>query len=362
MEILRPTGCSRCESLPEPCAGPGRLFLWFPIRHSQAQAARHLEQLGRGTRALPAGDGLQVDLFGEEALDLARSLAEQLGPEEANDTRVLWKPGGDDPGFADFPRVTSLQRFVAAGRAGWLRDLLADGRYTSHFQPIVNAADAATVFGHEALLRGFGGDNEPIPPGRIFDAARESGLLFQLDLAARQSAIRQAVRHGLRTRIFVNFTPASIYDPAYCLRSTVAAVTDSGLPPYLIVFEVIESERVDNVAHLESILAVYRQAGFRVALDDLGSGYSSLTLMGRIRPDFVKLDRELIRHVDRDPYKAAIAAKLLELAKQLKVRTIAEGVETAGELAWLRRHGADYVQGFLIAPPAEEPARALPVL
>lgn len=361
MEILRQTtGCSRCEALPDAIAGPGRLFLWFPMRHAQGQAARHLDSLGRGYRPLPAGDGLVAGLDGEEVHELARSLAGQLGPEQANDTRVLWTKGEEDPGFPDFPRVTSLWRFVAAGRAAWVRDLLAEGRITSHFQPIVEAADTSSVFGHEALLRGFETDETPVSPGQIFAAARETDLLFQVDLAARQSAIRQAVRHGMRTRIFINFTPASIYDPAYCLRSTVAAIVDSGLPPYLIVFEVIESERVDNLSHLESILTVYRQAGFRVALDDLGAGYSSLTLMSRIRPDFVKLDRELIRQVDQDPYKAVIAEKLLELARQLKIRVIAEGVETPGELAWLQARRADYIQGFLIAPPSAEPLRHPP--
>lgn len=360
MEILPVTGCSRCETLPEAVAGPGRLFLWFPVRHGQTAAARHLSDLGKPCRPLPSGDGLVIDLHGEETPALSRSLAEALGPEESNDTRVLWKQGEGDPGLADFPRVTSLRRFVAAGRASWLRDLLAGQRVTSHFQPIVDAADTSVIFGHEALLRGFEEDETPVPPARIFAAARETDLLFQVDLAARQSAIRQAIRHGLRTRIFINFTPASIYDPNYCLRSTVSAVIDSGLPPYLIVFEVIESERVDDVSHLEGILAVYRRAGFRVALDDLGAGYSSLTLMSRIRPDFVKLDRELIRQVDRDAYKAVIAGKLLELARQLKIRVIAEGVETPGELAWLRAHGADYVQGFLIAPPAAAPLQELP--
>lgn len=359
MQRLPLAGCSRCEALPEPVAGPGRLFVWFPVRHSQAQAADHLDSLGRGYRALPGGDGLVVNLPGEDTLEIARSLLDRLGAEEANGTRVLWMQGESDPGFADFPRVSSLWGFVAAERAGWLRDLLREKRLTSHFQPIVQVSDTSSVFGHEALLRGVEGESL-IPPGRIFAAARESDLLFQVDLAARQSAIREAIRHNLRTRIFINFTPSSIYDPAYCLRSTVSAVTDSGLPPYLIVFEVMESERVDDVSHLESILAVYRQAGFRVALDDLGAGYSSLTLMSRIRPDFIKLDRELIRDVDRDRYKAVIAEKLFELARQLKIRTIAEGVETPGELAWLRQRGADFVQGFLISRPTPAPALDLP--
>jgi hypothetical protein len=111
-------GCSRCETLPEALEGPGRLFLWFPVRHSQAQAVHHLQGLGRTAQPLPGGDGVAVNLAGEEAPALARSLAERLGAEESNGTRVLWMKGTGDPGLPDFPRVTNLWRFVAAGARG----------------------------------------------------------------------------------------------------------------------------------------------------------------------------------------------------------------------------------------------------
>jgi EAL domain-containing protein (putative c-di-GMP-specific phosphodiesterase class I) len=261
-------------------------------------------------------------------------------------------PGAREPELADFPRVVSLRRFQAVSRSAWLLELLDGRRYTSHFQPIVAAADTSSVFGHEALLRGLDEEGRPVSPGEMFQAARDSDLMFQLDLAARQSAIREAVRLGLGARIFINFAPNAIYDPLYCLRSTVATVTESGVSPERIVFEVTESERVRDLGHLEGILAVYRKAGFQIALDDLGAGYSSLNLIHRLRPDLVKLDMDLIRDVDRDGYKAAIAETLLALARRLGIRTVAEGVETPGELDWLRDHGADYVQGYLIARPS----------
>src|SRR5262249_43989437 len=100
--------------------------------------------------------------------------------------------------------------------------------------------------------------------------------------------------------------------------------------------------------------------GFLVALDDLGAGYSSLTLLTRLRPDFVKLDVELVREVDIDAYKANIAAKLLELAHSIGIQTIAEGVETLGEWQWLREHECDYVQGFFFGRPDSPPSPVLP--
>jgi len=126
------------------------------------------------------------------------------------------------------------------------------------------------------------------------------------------------------------------------------------------VFEVIESSEIKDTRQLLRILDFYRARGFGVALDDMGAGYSSLNMMTKLRPDYVKLDIELIHHVDRGSYKAQIAGKMLELAQGLGLKTIAEGVETEEEWQWARAHGADYLQGFLFAHPAFPPP--LPVM
>lgn len=357
MTVVPLRGCSRCETLPAAPEGEGRLYVWFPDRETRRRAALHLAE--HGPRTLD-GDGLVVRVDGRHAMPLAESLSAALAPRDG--VRLLWMAGDREPSLDDFPRVVPLQQFLDVRRSDWLLHVLSGRRLTSHFQPIVAAADTSQVFGHEALLRGLDAEARPIAPGSLLAAARAADLLFQLDLAARQSAIREAARHGLAGRLFINFTPNAIYNPAYCLRSTVAAVAQAGIAPEQVIFEVIESERVHDLGHLERILGVYREAGFRIALDDLGAGYSSLALMSRLRPDFVKLDMELIRGVDRDPYKAVIAEELLALARKLGIRSVAEGIESPGELAWLRGHGADYVQGYLIAAPAAKPAVALPRL
>ncbi len=189
----------------------------------------------------------------------------------------------------------------------------------------------------------------------MFETARDAGLLFNLDRVARMKAIGEASGLGLESNIFVNFNPTSIYEPASCLRSTMTAIEESGISHSRIVFEVTESEHVKNDRHLRSILDFYRKSGFRIALDDLGAGYGSLNLLAALRPDFVKLDAGLIRDVDQDPYRAAIASKLLELAKELGVTIIAEGVETEEQWRWLLDNGADFVQGFFFARPAFPP-------
>ena len=94
-----------------------------------------------------------------------------------------------------------------------------------------------------------------------------------------------------------------------------------------------------------------------MALDDLGAGYSSLNLLARLRPDFVKLDMQLIRGIDEDPYKAVVVEKMLDLAREIGAVSVVEGVETEGEWRWAEAHRADLAQGFYCARPVGDPPR-----
>ena len=152
--------------------------------------------------------------------------------------------------------------------------------------------------------------------------------------------------------VFINFSPAAIRDPEAHLNSTVQAIEEAELPRERVVFEVTEADRYGDTPRLQQVLNAYRRAGFRVALDDLGAGWSTLNLVHRVRPDFIKLDRELIRGVHDDPVKALIARKLLEIGHGMRIGTIVEGIEEQAELSWVRENGADFVQGFLLGKPA----------
>lgn len=353
--------CDRCEVLPDPLPdGPLLLHLWFPAGHTRARLLAALR--GRGRELLAHDDG-RVDLpVAAGALgETVSAIDALLSSVETADVRALAKPRGTAPDAADLGAVRSWAQFAAMVESRWLLAMLGEGRLTSAFQPIVHAADPARTFAHEMLLRGVAHDGALMPPGRLFEAARSAGLLFQLDLAARRAAIAAAARHRPDGCIFINFTPTSIYDPTTCLRSTVAAIDDAGIAHDRIVFEVIESDRTVDVSHLRRILDEYRRAGFRVALDDLGAGYSSLNLVHQLRPDFIKLDRALAHGVHADRHQAMVAATLLDLAARMEVPTIAEGVEMPEDFAWLRAHGATYVQGWLIARPAAAPPPLTPI-
>ena len=230
--------------------------------------------------------------------------------------------------------------------------MLADERLISAFQPIAEAAHPGSVAGREALLRGIADDGSIVPAADLFPAAEAAGLLFQLDLAGRLCAIRCAAAQPHPGYLFINFAPTAIYDPAYCLRSTVRAIDEAGLEPGRIVFELTETHRAHDIDHLRRILTFYRSAGFLVALDDLGAGFSGLNLLHELRPDFVKLDRQLARDVGADAYRATILAHMLACARDLGVRTVVEGIESADDLAWVQAHGADLVQGYYIGRPA----------
>jgi EAL domain-containing protein (putative c-di-GMP-specific phosphodiesterase class I) len=348
------------EGTPAAAGGPGHFYLWFPLRHTLSLVLRELGAARREPRVLPGGDGLIVALDGDDVETFASRIAEVLSSEETAGTRVLWVPGRREPGLGDFPRVSSLRQFLAGSRTAWLRGLLEEDRVTSYFQPIVAADDTTSLFGYEALLRAFEHDTTPVSPATLLAVARETELLSEVDLAGRRTALREAARHGIRTQLFINLAQDPGAEPTQItagLEATVRAAREAGFAPDRIVLEVIESPNVLELSHLAQTLAAYRERGFRIALDDLGAGYSSLNLMSLLRPDFVKLDLQLVRQVERDPYKAVIAEKLLELARRLGIATIAEGVETPGELAWLRGHGTDYVQGHLIAAPAAPPVQ-----
>lgn len=334
----------------KPFAPQGRLFIWCPSPQTQAKIVAQLHADGV-EYDLAEGDCVVVDLEWEAMRELVIPVRRILTHREAEDVRVLYRPAGGELTTADFPKVQSYTAFSLVSQSTWLSEMLTEQRFTSVLQPIVWSAEPDRVFAREALLRGVGKDDAIVYPNYIFDVARGCGMLVQIDLAARKAAIDRMVLDDIRETLFVNLTPSTIEDPIASLERTVEMVDAAKIPHHRVVFEVVESDQALDVQQLKALLGFYRDAGFRVALDDVGAGYSSLNLLHQLRPDFIKLDMDLIRGVDADPYKALIAHKIIEIATTLGVETIAEGVETAEELEWVRAHGATYAQGYGIARP-----------
>ncbi|MCA9215254.1 MAG: EAL domain-containing protein [Planctomycetales bacterium] len=236
--------------------------------------------------------------------------------------------------------------------AHWVRQIISERRLTTFFQPVIHCS-SMSVFGYECLMRGIEPGEQVISPLRLISAARKSGQLQKLDELARIIAIENAASLDVDdVAFFINFSPRYMTRQIPGMQETVDAALESGIPTERFVFEIIESDEIDDIEFVADVLNLLREAGFRIALDDIGAGYNSLTRIADIRPDFIKVDMDLIRNVHNDPFKGCVTSKLLELARELGIATIVEGVETEDEWEWAKSHGADYAQGFYFAMPS----------
>ncbi len=254
------------------------------------------------------------------------------------------------------------EQALARATTPWLPGLLErDDALFPHFQPIVDL-DTGLVHGYESLIRARLGDRV-LSGGEIVGAARAHQAMFALDQRGRTAALS----HGLPqlpddATLFVNFTPSAIYDPDICLRTTWAIARRLGFPLSRVCFEVVETETFPDIEFLRRILDRYRAEGAQVALDDLGAGHSSLSYLRLLRPDVVKLDRELVSGIDADPSRQRLLSALLDYAHELGIRVVAEGIETRDELAAVRELGADLGQGWFLGRPAATPQPVDPEL
>ncbi|RUS42082.1 EAL domain-containing protein [Cohnella sp. AR92] len=245
--------------------------------------------------------------------------------------------------------------FAGVGRDR-LADLILNRRFTSHMQPIVRTD--GTPVGYEFLLRPLP-EQSPFRPAELFDAARESGLHSFLDREARQSAIRLASNHlpaGIKK--FINFLPSSLYRPSSCLEDTFRSIKDYGMRPEDFVFEVVETERLDNRRHLLDVFEAYRKEGVRLAMDDVGEQFATLDAMEALRPDYVKLDRKWVTDCHRDPGKMRHIDEVQNRAARFHGVLLAEGVENEGEWRYLSRAGIPLLQGYYFGRPSPVPLPA----
>lgn len=233
-----------------------------------------------------------------------------------------------------------------------LVDILAQRRLETWYQPVISATDNS-VWGYECLVRGRADNSDVIFPAQLLEWARAEKLTFMLDRLCREMHVRNGAAAGLapNVRLLINFLPTAIYQPQFCLQTTLAAVAESGLSPGQIVFEVVETEKIADREHLKKILEFYREAGFMVALDDVGSGYSGLSLFADLRPDLIKIDRELVSKSAESDFHRGVCSALINLSKQAGQLVLAEGVETQKERDLMKELGVDLFQGYFFAKP-----------
>jgi EAL domain-containing protein (putative c-di-GMP-specific phosphodiesterase class I) len=228
------------------------------------------------------------------------------------------------------------------------------------FQPIVDAA-RQRVWGYEALVRGLNGESAFSILSQVTEANR-----YKFDQLCRINSIEKAAERFDRADLMlsINFMPNAVYEPTACIRATLAAAARTGFDRSRLMFEFTENEPMRDVGHIGRIIAAYREFGFLTALDDFGAGYAGLGLLAKFQPDLIKIDMELLRGVDVSRARQAIVRGLTNIATDLGIRILAEGVETEAEFKILAAMGIRLFQGYYFGRPhveAVESGKALGV-
>ncbi len=230
----------------------------------------------------------------------------------------------------------------------WIDRIILEELVQSYVQPIVDETEE--VYGYEMLARFFKEKGQFYSPYEAFSAAKARNRTYSLDRVCRMVAVRNAV--FTNKKVFINFIPTSIYSPEHCLKSTTELASILGIDPSHFVFEVVETEQVEDLNHLKRILMYYREKGFEYALDDVGEGFSTIEVLKELSPNYMKLDMKFVQGVASDSEKQETAVKLLKAAQQVDAIPLAEGIESRDDYIWLKNAGYKLFQGYLFGKPS----------
>ncbi len=258
-------------------------------------------------------------------------------------------------GFAVFTKELR-HRFLERVRFEMdLRHALDRKELSMHYQPIVSLSEGR-LLGFEALLRWHHGEFGFIPPNKFIPIAEQSGLIQAITVwilreTSRQLAEWQKISPEYRDLIVsVNISGKHLSNDDL-IEDVENTLADSGIRPETLKLEVTESTAMENAEHTINVLNRLKQIGVQLSIDDFGTGFSSLSYLQRLPFDTLKIDRSFVYTVGENGENSEILQTIISLAKNLKMRVIAEGIETHSQLAVLRNLGCDYGQGYLLAKP-----------
>ena len=221
-----------------------------------------------------------------------------------------------------------------------------------HYQPKVSTTTGDLV-GVEALLRWTDPKRGAVAPSHFVPLAEKVGLMEDLGRFVITAAIRQQViwsAEGLDLPVAINVSPRQLEDPSF-VPELLDLVTRSGVRPELIEVEVTETALISDYAETAAKVRLLRQAGLAVAIDDFGVGYSNLSHLSRLSATALKIDRSLIERVTEDEKAEAIIRAAIDMARALGLTSVAEGIETPQQAAFLASARCDVLQGFLYGRP-----------
>lgn len=229
--------------------------------------------------------------------------------------------------------------------------ILESDRIDMLYQPVIYF-ETGRVMGWEAFMRGPEGSFFHLPE-MLFQYAEETGEALRLDRQCRSHALRRLGNIEEEQYLFINVHPASLNDPNFTPKGVLEEVKEFGLAPENVVLEFTERQRVHDMNYHFKTLQGFRETGFHVAMDDVGTGHSSLRYISQLRPDYVKVDISLVGNIDVNPYNRVMVESLNFLSEKIGAKLIAVGIETETELSSLVSMGIFGGQGNFLAPPAE---------
>ena len=231
-----------------------------------------------------------------------------------------------------------------------IKKILEKNSVAAHFQQVVYIT-RKSVCGLEGLIRGTDGESM-ISPCALFEAARQENLVLELDRLCREKVLEafSFIYGPHKDKILFLNVDASILDRVAGSGYLIEQVKRHGINPGNIVLEINEAKVQENDA-LKAFIDIYRSAGFLIALDDVGAGFSNLDRIPIVKPDIIKVDMGLVRDIDCDYHKQEVFKSLIRLSTQIGAMVVAEGVETESEAVETLRLGANMIQGFYLSRP-----------
>ncbi len=234
-----------------------------------------------------------------------------------------------------------------------LRHALDAGEFVLHYQPLLNA-DTHALAGVEALVRWQPPNETMVPPIKFIPLAEDSGLIIPLGDWVLRQACQQArawLDAGAPPRVMaVNISARQFQHPLF-VAGVRQALDDTGLPPACLELELTESMFMDQIEQSIHTMQQLKDFGVRLSIDDFGTGYSSLAYLKRFPIDKLKIDQSFVRGIAHDASDREITATIVAMARNLGLEVLAEGVETAEQLAFLQQLGCQFYQGYLFCKP-----------
>lgn len=239
----------------------------------------------------------------------------------------------------------------------YLKGLISKNPFKSVYQAIYHLT-TGDIVGFEALSRIQAITDFTI--AEIIESCRLENLLWDIEFQLRNNSIKN-FKTDKHFMLFLNVDPHIIKADDFKTGITKSLLENSQLSESSIIFEITERSAIDDYAPIVETLNYYKKQSYQVALDDVGSGYNGILRIVETKPDYIKIDMELIRDIYINEYKEIVVKSLVDICKKLNIKCIAEGIESKEELEKLISLGVDYGQGYLLDKPSEIPDTYNPI-